>query len=53
MSIQSVEPVAALTMVMKKHAAFSFSIENEPVGKHTYRFKMATSKKWLGQILKP
>ena len=52
-NIQTAKPVADPKGIMKKYVTFIMKIKYESVGKHTYRFSMAASKKYAGQVLKP
>jgi hypothetical protein len=52
-NIQTAKPVADPSGKMKKYVTFLISVKNQSVGKHTYRFSIAASKKYSAQILKP
>lgn len=52
-NIQTAKPVADPNGSMKKYVTFIMKVKNQTVGKHTYRFSIAASKKYSAQILKP
>ena len=52
-NIQTAKPVADPNGSMKKYVTFIMKIKSQTVGKHTYRFSIAATKKFSAQILKP
>jgi hypothetical protein len=52
-NIQTAKPVTDPSGSMKKYVTFIIKVKNQTVGKHTYRFSIAASKKYSAQILKP
>ena len=52
-NIQTAKPVPDPNGIMKKYVTFIMKVKYESTGKHTYRFSMAASKKYSGQVLKP
>ena len=52
-NIQTAKPVTDPSGSMKKYVTFIMKVKNQTVGKHTYRFSIAASKKYSAQILKP
>jgi len=52
-NIQTAKPVTDPNGTMKKYVTFIMKLKYQSAGKHTYRFSMAASKKYSGQVLKP